>query len=320
MSAKIDTLDKKILYELDYDSRQSNAKIAKKLGKSTEVVSYRIKKLEQENIITHYVVIVNLSKLNVVQFKICLEFQHMSSKILKNKIETLKKKDAVKWIAECKGSWDMMISCETESIAGVEELKQYVLSVFAGYVREKGIAILVKGLTHNRDYLIKDNSSLHRSRRLMIDENPVAIDETDHAILKKLVENGRMPLTKMAQELNTTARVVNYRIRQMKKNNIILGFKISLNYEKLGIRFYKTFITIESSNERARALDNYLAQQKSVIHTVKVLSSWDLEPEFEVYSEKEFDEALQEMKDMFSDIIKSIDIATISKEHKFIYF
>lgn len=45
-----------------------------------------------------------------------------------------------------------------------------------------------------------------------------------------------------------------------------------------------------------------------------------MEPEFEVFSEKEFDNILIDIKDKFSDIIKKIDIITITKEHKLEYF
>ena len=61
-------------------------------------------------------------------------------------------------------------------------------------------------------------------------------------------------------------------------------------------------------------------EYKNIIHHVKVLGNWDLEPEFEVQSESEFNEILKEMKDQYSDIIKNIEIITISKEHKFVYF
>ena len=77
MNYKLDLKDRRILYELDSDSRQPCSKIAKKLGTSTEVVNYRIKRLEEENIITHYLIIVNLSKLKTLQFKICLSLQHL---------------------------------------------------------------------------------------------------------------------------------------------------------------------------------------------------------------------------------------------------
>ena len=84
---KLDLKDKKILYELDKDCRQSCSQIGKKVGLSTEVVNYRIKKFEEEKIITHYQVVVNLSKLEILEFKMALSLQNINSeKLTENKI------------------------------------------------------------------------------------------------------------------------------------------------------------------------------------------------------------------------------------------
>ena len=53
MPNELDLKDRKILYELDINSRQSNSEIAKKTGLSKQVIGLRIKKLVllQENLL-----------------------------------------------------------------------------------------------------------------------------------------------------------------------------------------------------------------------------------------------------------------------------
>ena len=60
---ELDLLDKKILFELDLNSRQSNQEIARKVRSSKEVVSYRIKKLEENKVIFKYLTILDPAKL-----------------------------------------------------------------------------------------------------------------------------------------------------------------------------------------------------------------------------------------------------------------
>ena len=48
---KLDKLDFKILHELDLNSRQPYANIAKKISTSKEVVFHRIRKLEESKVI-----------------------------------------------------------------------------------------------------------------------------------------------------------------------------------------------------------------------------------------------------------------------------
>ena len=45
---ELDLKDRKILYELDLNCRQSNTQIDKKVGLSRKVVEYRIKRMEEE--------------------------------------------------------------------------------------------------------------------------------------------------------------------------------------------------------------------------------------------------------------------------------
>ncbi len=321
MVMDFDVKDRKLLYELDNNSRQSASKIGKKIGLSPEVVNYRIKRLEKEEIITQYQLIVNLSTLNILQFKICLSFQHLKSEILKSKIEELKKIESIKWIISSKGNWDLILSCETDSMENIDELKNKILTKFGNHINKKALSILIEAQTYNRDYLIEDKTLISESRIIMKKSELANIDKLDLKILKSLAKNARKPIIDIASELKQTVRVVNYRIKQLEKNKIILGYKIALNYEKIGLKFFKIFVYLDNpQKEKINSLIAYLKQNKNTIHHVKVLGNWDLEPEFEVHSEEEFNKILQEIKDKYSDIIKNIEIITISKEHKFVYF
>ena len=66
----IDLKDRKILYELDKNARISYAQIGKKVGLSTEVVHYRVKRLEEKGIITNYQTAINYFELDLIHFKI----------------------------------------------------------------------------------------------------------------------------------------------------------------------------------------------------------------------------------------------------------
>ncbi len=59
----IDLKDRKILYELDLDCRQSNTQIGKKVGLKKDVVSYRIKRMQDEGIIRNFLTAINTFKL-----------------------------------------------------------------------------------------------------------------------------------------------------------------------------------------------------------------------------------------------------------------
>ena len=62
----MDDLDKKILRELQRNSRSSFTKIAQRIGVSTATVSERVKRLTEKGIICGYTAVLNTSELGMV--------------------------------------------------------------------------------------------------------------------------------------------------------------------------------------------------------------------------------------------------------------
>ena len=71
----LDFKDRKILYELDLNCRQSNTQIGKKVGLKKDVVSYRIKQMQDENIIINFWTAINTFKLGYHVYRIYITFQ-----------------------------------------------------------------------------------------------------------------------------------------------------------------------------------------------------------------------------------------------------
>jgi len=72
--AALDTKDRKILYELDLNSRQSFSRLAKKVGLSKDAVRYRITSLEEQGVIQRFHTVINVSKLGFISFRIYMKF------------------------------------------------------------------------------------------------------------------------------------------------------------------------------------------------------------------------------------------------------
>ena len=59
---ELDSIDKKLLYFLQEDSKQTTKELANKLDLSVTAVYERIKKLEKQDVISKYVAIINKQK------------------------------------------------------------------------------------------------------------------------------------------------------------------------------------------------------------------------------------------------------------------
>ena len=59
-------------------------------------------------------------------------------------------------------------------------------------------------------------------------------DYLDKEIIKKLSENGRVPFSDLAKELNISNSLVHLRVRKLQESGIITGFSVKLNAKELG--------------------------------------------------------------------------------------
>ena len=74
----IDVKDRKILYQLDMNARQSFSQIGKKVGLPKTVVSYRVKKMQKNGIINNFYTVIDTFKLGYSSYRIYLGFQYIS--------------------------------------------------------------------------------------------------------------------------------------------------------------------------------------------------------------------------------------------------
>ncbi|MGV6828054.1 MAG: Lrp/AsnC family transcriptional regulator [Flavobacteriales bacterium] len=63
------------------------------------------------------------------------------------------------------------------------------------------------------------------------------LDQTDHKILDRLIENSRIPFTDIAKELKISAGTIHVRVRKMEESGLITGSSLRIDYEKLGYTF-----------------------------------------------------------------------------------
>jgi DNA-binding Lrp family transcriptional regulator len=317
MVASIDLKDRKILYELDKNARISYAKLGKLVGLSTESVHYRVKRLEEQGIIKQYQTVVNYSKLGLIHAKVCLRFNGMDLKTQNSLYEKLNKIPQIVWIAECKGDFDCILSITVNNLLELDKIKDKVISISNKYIDQKTVSISSEIWSYPRDYLLdKKRSQIFRQGG-----NEVLIDTTDLKLLRILSNNARKPVVDIVKEMNSTVKIVTGRTKKLLKKGVINNFRAVLNYKKLGIHFYKTFFYLKNPDEkRLKELMDYLDSNTNVIHNLKVIGSWDLEPEFEFFDPQEFEETLSYLQDNFSDIIKRISIIEIAKEYKYTFF
>ena len=313
---KLDLKDRKILYELDLDCRQSNSQIGKKVGLGRDVVSYRINKLQEEGIITNFWALIDTFKLGYNVFRIYINFQYVTPEI-KGKI--------IQYFVDYKNAW--IVATEKSEIdldvvtwvKDVFEFYQFwdkTLDKFGNYFDKYNISVYTKAIVYKKSFLLPDQTE---SNRVICEMHsggkPVEIDELDYKLLNEIAVNARIPLIELSEKLGCSSQTVNYRIKNLIKTNVIQTFRINVDFLKLGLQEYKIDIYLKD-NKFKKPITDYLADKPYTEFMNFALGWADLEPEFVVKDFNELLKILDEINSKFAGAIKKHSFFITEKLHK----
>ena len=315
---KLDLKDRKILTLLDENARYSNSQIAKKVGLSKPAVEYRIQRLLKSGVIFSFYSVIDFTKLGYSQYKVYFKFQNTSIEEEKRIVDYWNKESSIIWTAEIRGRWDLTVSVLAKNNFEFGKILSGFMNKFSRFILEKDILLTEYSPYYSRDYLANGKT---REFVYGIPSKTIELDETNSSILQELAVNARINIVDLAEKLKLTRDIINYRIKKLTKEGIIVQYRCYLNLDKLGIHHYKVIIRSQNLNEQEESrLRQYSLTNKKITQFLKLIGSWDIELEFETESEDELYSILTEFRKEFSHIIRDFDIIRITKNYKFNFF
>jgi len=298
---KLDLTDRKILAELDKNCRIPNSKLAKIVNKSREAVKYRIQQLEKKDIIEKYITSINPNKLGYYMFKVYLQLENIP-KERERFYEFLKSQRTIYWMGVSDGAFDCVFAILSRSITEYYDQINNILSQFEGLIVKKVLGTMVDTRQYNKKFFINETDGKHVIFGGDVIYNK--IDELDYKILEILANNARIPITELARRVNSTIEIVRTRIKKMEEKGIILGYRIAVDFNKLGLEFFKAIIYFKSlSDEDERTLFEWMRQHPNSLYYIRSLAPWEVEFEFAVESYQQFNQIINELRKRFSHVI-----------------
>lgn len=315
---KLDAKDKKILTLLDENARYTNSQIAKKVKLSKPAVEYRIQRLIKNKAIFQFYSIIDFTKLGYSQYKIYFKFQDVDLNSEKQLIDFwIKNKNSV-WVGQVRGEWDLAVSILAKNNFEFGKIVSDFMNKFSKFVLKKDVLLTEYSPIYAREYLTETKPS---DFTYGVPSEIYKLNETDKKILKELSVNARINVLNLADKTNLTRDVINYRLKKLVKEKVIVNYRCYLNLENIGINQYKIiFRTKNLEEENEKKIKEFVASHKKATQFLKLIGSWDLEIEFETLDENELYEILTEIRKKFSNIIRDFDILRIVKTLKYDYF
>lgn len=301
----LDILDKKILQELEIDSRQSNASIARKLKTNKTIVNYRIERLQKRKIITGFKYITNQVILGKLSFGLLIQFRDLLSKQEEELIEKLSKIKQVSWTASINGKWDQILVVIEKDIHSFTNVLNKIFSLCGEHIKEYNFYTDYSGSISGHDYLYDHSKNI--SVRYLSGDN-LELKKTELDVYNLLKKDPRISLLQIANKLEKTYDTIKSKFNKLKSNKILLRCSPSINIKTLGYQDTLCLFNLSPSQEKINQLLNFCVRHPNIVRYANCLGHFNLILNIHSKDNKQLKEILGKIKKDFSDIINSYEI------------
>ena len=195
----LDNVDKKLLYLLDQNCRQSTTQLAKQLRIHRNVVLYRIKRLEDTHIIRGYYTDIDTAKMGYTTFRILLNLSNYSKEDEEELTKFLLSVPQLIWFFKTEGKYDMDIVYVSKSVTEFYSFIDQLHIRFNRLIADEKIGTLIQLLYYGKDYLI--NKKREKMPIKNFNSEVVDIDENDKKIFNFDNLFSKTELIKMIQKM-----------------------------------------------------------------------------------------------------------------------
>jgi DNA-binding Lrp family transcriptional regulator len=307
---KLDLKDRKILAELDSNARQSNSEIAKKVGLNKNTVNYKIKRMTEEGVIEGYYSVIDSSRLGYFSMRVYLKFFRSSKTDEEEMIKWLMENRLVGVVGKFETNYDLVFMAWVKDIYQFRTLWLEFKKKFRKHFWKEKVHIFSRVLHFKRKYILNSKKENFEKVEIIGGERIEKFDELDVKILNILAKNARMPLVEISDKLKTPVRTIAFRIKELEKKQIIQGYRVNINLEKIGYEYYKLNFTLDDCS-KSQELENFCKGNEKIIFIDETLDELDFEIDVEVKNKKELVDLIEKIKEKFP--VRDLEILTFEK-------
>jgi Lrp/AsnC family leucine-responsive transcriptional regulator len=229
----------------------------------------------------------------------------MTRNELEKSVEYLKTLENVWTIAICHGKWDLAIFVGAKKIEDVHKVWDEFLSHYKHKVENYNFSLYSPIYNFNRTFFFEDEKvTKEKILRIYGESKIVKVDETDWRIITTYAPNVKQSILELSRKLHLSTETIKKRIKKMRKNGIICGYKIGLDVNKLGYTSYRIDLDLIST-ARNKELLNFCATHKGIYQINKTIGGADFEIEIIVRDLNELLDVIETIKTDFKDVVNN---------------
>lgn len=313
---KIDVKDRKILYELDINSRQSIPQISKKVGLHKNAVRYRIKRLEEDGIINNYYTVIDSHKLGYMVLKLYTKYQNATSSIRREIIDYFTSNKTTWLVCSIEGAFDLDVIFWVKNLNEFYSFWEKTLNIYGKYFEDPTFLFQIQAISFRPSYLIDKNKKPQNEKYEITGRGSItSIDELDYQLLQIIASQARLSLIDIIKKLKVSTNIARYRLKKLTKLDIIQGYRANIDISKLGYRTIKADLFLNKYGERSKII-NYLKRNPYIVCIMTSFGYSHLELELNVENMIHFYHIMQDLIDKFPDVIQNYRYFIILENHK----
>lgn len=314
----MDLLDRKILYELDKNSRQSYSSIAKTLKTSPQVVKYRVENLYKTGNLHYCWPMVEYRKAGYFFGLYFFKLQNMDEKNEKKLYDYLNAHKYIPIIMRGEGYADLILGICAKGIFHLNEIVKDLNNRFSEYFLEYDATIPIGFSQFHRTYLLDKEKESPKVPFTGADVKEAKLNENERKVLSMLNYNARTPLVDIGRKIGISEITAKTILKKLGREGIIQSYTILPDHVLLGKPRHRVLFKLKNlTAEKEKTLFSYCQLHPNIIHHLRVLGNWDLVLDIEVERGEQFRKIIQEVKYRFSDIIHRVEPTYIYKIDKF---
>ncbi len=288
-----------MLYELHWNARQTYSALAKKLRVSKQVIGYRVKQLEKQGIIKSYHAVIDWRTLGYNAIRVYLKWRDINLEKEEEVYRHIKEDPLFMWSIRFEGEIDIAFYVWVKDIQEFAKKWFIFISKYKKYIQKYEMYESVDMIHYPMKFLIDKPET----EELVIGrEKEADYDKLDYDILKVITEHGQTPITEIAKTINLTPKAAIYRLKNLERKKIVLGYYALIDETKLGYVFYKIDFYLNDMS-RIKEMNEYAKNHKNVVYRMRTIGGPDFEIEVIVKDVIEMKRIINDLRTKFPDVI-----------------
>jgi|SRR3989338_5863951 len=331
---ELDKKDWRILKELILNIRQPISHIAKKCLLSRQSVEYRIKQMQDKKLIIGSRAVIHIRKLGYKSYHVFMEVHapQQETEILNRAL----KAPFVNAILVYSGKYNLEISImarnEEEFLNYYQQLIDKIelrddrilvlLNTICSEVLPSQYFPLMSELSMEKEKIKQKRvgstiNSTESNRNNNYNNKSNNIDKLDLHILFALSQDALRTNLSLGKELKVSKDTIQYRLNKMESSRLIVQYRPVVNYAALGLAIKSILIKLNYTSSGNIQFEKYLQNNGSVLWATKTMGDYDYLIYVISQNLDEFHELINNIKEQFSNIIKTYEILFAYEELKY---